>query len=175
VKIVSVDIETTGLDPQRHEVWEVACIPVDAPSHSFCYQLPATLNGAEATALEVGRFRSRYLEPKAGQAIQRWPSGAITIVSLDEALKRIEQELQDAQLLGCSVHFDANFLAELLARGGRSALWHHRYLDLGSFAAGAWGAKHALSSKAMSDRVPNLDAHRRWDRRRRRPGPPASL
>lgn len=157
--IVSVDIETTGLHPKRHETWEVAIVPVDDIKAGFCYQLPVTLVGADREALDVGRFTERYWCPRPGRAIRRWPSGAITSEPLDQVLGRIASALAGAHLLGCSVHFDANFLAELLERANYPARWHHRYLDLGSFAGGAWDAKGPLSGRAMADRYPNPEAH----------------
>lgn len=163
-RIVSIDIETTGIDPQSHETWEVAVVPLEGiegrEPEPRCYQLPVTLVGAESEALKVGGYRDRYLDVAPGTAVRRWPSGAVTVELLHEALLWTHEQLRDATLLGCSVHFDASFLAELFRRQGYNpAPWHHRYLDLGSYAGGAWGAKSALSSRAMADRYPNDAAH----------------
>jgi DNA polymerase III epsilon subunit-like protein len=160
-RLVSVDIETTGLDPQRHEIWEVALVPVNPYEDSWCYQLPVTLIGASGEALEIGGFSERYGAPGPNFVIRRWPSGASSPEGLEGALRCIYNQLNGATLLGCSVHFDASFLAELFRKHGflDPEPWHHRYLDLGSFAGGAWGVKHALSSKAMSDRYTNANAH----------------
>jgi hypothetical protein len=163
-RIVSIDIETTGLDPTAHETWEITIVPLEGiEGHrpdARCYQLPVTLIGAESEALEIGRFGDRYTKPLPGVAVRRWPSGASTTEPLTGVLLWIHEQLRDATLLGCSVHFDASFIAELFRRQGfNPAPWHHRHLDLGSFTAGAWGAGNALSSLAMSDRIPNPDAH----------------
>lgn len=165
MRLVSVDIETTGLDPTRHETWEVAIVPLEGRQGRRIdprgYQLPVSLVGADSKALEVGGFRERYeMPPTATISMRHLPNGTGTLELLDEGLRWLHTELTDAHLLGCSVHFDAAFLAELFRRHGLGPEpWHHRYLDLGSYAAGAWGAKKPLSSKAMSDRVPNFDAH----------------
>jgi DNA polymerase III epsilon subunit-like protein len=162
MNIVSVDIETTGLNHRRHEVWEAALVPINPAftNDCWCYQLPITDAGAEDAALKVGGFGERYTNPGAGLVTRRWPSGTTSVEGLPGALNRMHHELTGATLLGCSVHFDAAFLAELFARHGLTPEpWHQRYLDLGSFVGGAWGAKAALSSKAMPDRYPNEDAH----------------
>jgi len=164
LKIVSVDIETTGTDPSRHEAWEIAVVPLEGIQgrrpEKRCYQIPVTLVGSQYEALKVGDFYGRYTWPRPDAAHRIWDSGTTTQESLDGAFAWIFRELKDAQLLGCSVHFDAAFISELFRRHGFPAMpWHHRHLDLGSFAGGAWGAKHALSSKAMADRYPNEDAH----------------
>lgn len=160
MEIVSVDIETTGLDPTRHETWEIAVVPVGKKAVPRCYHLPITLVGAERRALKVGNFEGRYLDPAPGTAEHRWPAEGHRPEPLGEVIGWLHETLTDTQLMGCSVHFDASFLAELFRRHGLAPEpWHHRHLDLGSFAAGAWDAKHALSSKAMSDRIPNNRAH----------------
>jgi DNA polymerase III epsilon subunit-like protein len=163
MNLISVDIETTGLDPEQHEVWEVAVVPVHAPQSAYCYQLPVTLAGAEKEALEIGRFEDRYLHPRAGKSALR-DLGHLSCAEeapMQQALRDIYIDLSGARLLGCSVHFDARFLEALFRRAGYGvpAPWHHRHLDLGSFAGGAWGAKSALSSQAMTDRIPNPGAH----------------
>jgi DNA polymerase III epsilon subunit-like protein len=162
MNIVSIDLETTGLNHRRHEIWEAALVPVNPnfDRDCWCYQFPISGVGASAEALEIGGFADRYESPGAGMVIRRWPSGTTSVEGIEGALARMHALLDGATLLGCSVHFDAAFLAELFVRHGlQPEPWHHRYIDLGSFAGGAWGAKHALSSKAMSDRYPNEEAH----------------
>lgn len=71
-----VDCETTGLDPDRHEVWEVALIlRADAGETSQVWQLPVDLGRAEAKALEVGRFYEHY---RTQSTPGRAPRGGVT-------------------------------------------------------------------------------------------------
>lgn len=52
-----VDTETTGLDPDFHEIWEVGLIVND---EERLWQLPVDLKRADPKALEIGRFHERY-------------------------------------------------------------------------------------------------------------------
>lgn len=163
--LISVDIETTGLDPTRHEAWEIALVRVpdtddpDFTPFECCFHMPVTLIGAESKALEVGDFK-RYEYPVADTAIDitkdttvSSPVGNVTALLYDT--------LKGNRLMGMSVHFDAAFLEELFRRRGwEPAPWHHRYLDLGSFAGGAWGYGQPMSSSTLQEHhIPNAHPH----------------
>lgn len=53
-----VDTETTGLDPDRHEIWEVGLILRDGEGAEVEYewQLPVDLGKADPVALDIGQF-----------------------------------------------------------------------------------------------------------------------
>lgn len=172
-KIVSVDVETTGLVPGTHEVWEVGIVPVDSGREPMWYQFqPTELENAEASALNVGGFYERFdwiADPRYARDMlvegvikdedegTEAPSGSKAVTGGAEACWKIAKELEGATLLGQNVgSFDAPFLRELLRRYGHSPTWGHRFLDLGSYAAGAWGARNVLSSRAIADR---MEAH----------------
>lgn len=171
-KIVSVDVETTGLVPEFHEVWEVALVPLDSGREHMYYQFqPTDLTQSEATALKIGGFyknfdwignpiyaRDMLVEGviKDEEEATEKPSGHKAITGAAEACWRMAKELEGATLLGQNVHFDADHLTALLHKYGHAPTWNHRFLELGSFAAGAWGAKHVLSGAAIAER---MEAH----------------
>ena len=189
-KIVSVDLETTGLVVGKHEVWEVGIVPLDSGREHMHYQFqPLELEAAEPGALQVGGFYDRFDwigDPRYARDMlvegvikddedePTGPSGHKAVTGAAEACWRIARELEGATLLGLNVgSFDAPFLAALLRKYGHSPTWSHRYLDLGTFAAGAWGAKNVLSGKAVAERVAaygitndeahNASADARWN------------
>jgi DNA polymerase III epsilon subunit-like protein len=178
VRLISVDCETTGLDPLRHEVWEIALVPVcrypDDPDEvadtgpERLYQLPVNLNAAEPDALKIGGYNDRAMGVQPGRAYRWKPESGTTyedIPILGAALE-IQQALDGATLLGMSVHFDAGFIHEFLRKVlGRSTSppWHHRFLDLGSYAGGAERAGRSFASLTLADRIPNLNAHSALD------------
>lgn len=131
----------------------------DAEPREFCWHFPTTLLGAEERALDIGDYHGRYQHPDPGTAIVHPQNGMRVITDLDEALGTLSELLSGATLLGACVHFDAAFITELLRKGGKPADWHHRFLDIGSFAGGAWGDNKPLSTNALSDRIPNYGAH----------------
>lgn len=173
-KIVSVDIETTGLILDTHEVWEVGVVPLDSGREHLHYQFqPTELETADPQALQVGGFYERFdwiADPRFARDMRvegvvteedeetkqktEHPSGHKAITGAAEACWKIARELEGATLVGLNVgSFDSPFLASLLRKYGHSPTWSHRSLDLGSFAAGAWGAKASLSGKAVSERL----------------------
>lgn len=169
-KIVSLDLETTGLLVGTHEVWEVGIVPVDSGREQMHFQFqPMDLETADQQSLQVGEFYTRFdwiTDPRLARDMlvdgvvkdeeeqTESPSGHKALTGAAESLWRIAKELEGATLLGLNVgSFDAPFLASLMRKYGHSPTWSHRFLDLGSFAAGAWGAKAPLSGKAIADRL----------------------
>jgi hypothetical protein len=57
MSLAFIDTETTGLDPDRHEIWEIALIVDDQEYQWF---LPVDLGKADPIALNIGRFHERY-------------------------------------------------------------------------------------------------------------------
>ena len=116
MNLVFLDTETTGLDPDRHEVWEIAWAVNDGPIRST--QLPHSLRHADPTALSMNGYTKR---------------GGVTLL---EASIKLESEVKEALtgsiLVAANPAFDASFLR---ARWG-AAPWHYRLWDLEAFAAG---------------------------------------
>lgn len=174
MKLVSVDIETTGLDPSLHEAWEIAIVPIcqdrEDPDEvaetgpPLLYQLPVNLLHAEQPALEISRYHERAMGVQPGRAL-RWtgPNGDQRQTEIPIAAAAIEMAsvLKGACLVGMSVHFDAGFIAEFFRKTTVASRppWHHRHLDLGSYAAGAVGAGKALAGLSLADRIPNENVH----------------
>lgn len=69
-RLIVLDTETTGLDQNRHQPWEVAWCDItpavagDAPLASLPVRtmlLPHTVEGADPVALEIGRYEERFV------------------------------------------------------------------------------------------------------------------
>lgn len=171
-KIVSVDVETTGLIPGHHEIWEVGVVPVDSGREHMYYQFqPTDLENASAAALQIGSFYKcfdwigdpRFARDMLVQGVIKdeeegteSPSEHKAVTGAAEACWKMAGELEGATILGLNPHFDAAHLTVLFNKYGHAPTWGHRFLDLGSYAAGAWGAKNTLSGKAVADR---MEAH----------------
>lgn len=116
--LVYLDTETTGLDPTRHQVWEIAYAVDDGPIRSTLVR--HTLDNADADALDIGGYWER--------------ATGIT----NDALKaefELQALLAGATLVGANPAYDA---AMLRARWGR-APWHYRLLDIETYAMPALG------------------------------------
>lgn len=121
MSVVFVDVETTGLDPERAEVWEIALIAEDGAEHLW-YLRPDSLDGASPDALRVSRYYERT-------NIVRW----------DEPVAvawKVAQLTEGRHLVGAVPSFDAAFLARLLRRHDLVPAWHYRLVDVEALAAG---------------------------------------
>lgn len=153
-KYVFADTETTGLDPDRCEIWEIGAILREEgqPDKEYAWQIRPTLNGAEPTGLRIGRYYQRSLVTRAqpGEAWKlrhpnndpgdgerdpsRWTNAAI--VAADLALI-----LDGAFLVGAVPWFDERFLQRFLAQHNQTATNHYHLVDVETLAAGALGLK----------------------------------
>jgi DNA polymerase-3 subunit epsilon len=153
---IVVDVETNGLDPDRHVAVEVAWSNLDTgESGSFipAHHVPDVLAAADIQALQI----NRYVDRLATAAQDR--SG--------EATRALWNQLHGNTLAGCNPAFDAAFLAKMF-RDSRIDFvayqaWHHRLADLSAYAAGALGlapgALPGLSDVCQMLGVEQIDPH----------------
>lgn len=134
-RLAFVDTETTGLDPARHEVWEIAVALDDGPIHTW--QLPHSIATADPDALAIGGYARRY-DP--------------ALVDRD-ADTRLKAMLAGVTVVGSNPAFDT---AMLRARWG-VALWHHRLIAVESVALGVLGYDRPKGLAAVAD-----DMRRLW-------------
>ena len=124
---VFVDIETTGLDVDRHEVWEVGVILPGGGGARWC--LPVELGNADPEALRIGGYYERFWE---------------TPCRKETFAKEFEKLTRGATLVGANVRFDEAFLSKFLKANGACPGWHYRLLDVEAYAAGALGLPEPL-------------------------------
>lgn len=119
-QLAFVDTETTGLDPDRHEIWEVGLI-VDEMEHQWF--LPVDLGSADAIALKVGGFHDRY---------QCGPNPT----PLDEFSAEFASLTRGRHLVGAVVSFDEERLRKLLRANGACPEWHYHLIDVEAMIVG---------------------------------------
>lgn len=131
-RLVVLDIETTGLNPDVHEVWEIAWSLDFGPIQSMI--VPHALYRAESKALEVNGYNERgignHLVP-------------VDWVSREEDLRR---DLYDATILGANPAFDTAFLRR---RWKGYDGWHHRLFDIESYAAGVLNRNRPMGFREL--------------------------
>lgn len=113
---VYIDTETTGLDPLRHQVWEIAYAVDDEPVRSQI--VLHSLYQADPDALKIGGHTDRC------NAISH-PFGDSSGFESD-----LRKALSGATIVGANPAFDAGFLA---ARWGTRP-WKYRLLDVEAYA-----------------------------------------
>ena len=139
MNIAFLDIETTGLDPLKHEIMEVAVIlrkdsPIEAEQYLH-FSLPISEMRADPKALEINGYRERYSDLKA---IERTRGKGRSV---------LYDMLKDALVVGNNVQFDLRFIEQLL---GMSP-WYYAPLDLKAYAAGMCGLARPASTAFLEE------------------------
>ncbi|MEV6547926.1 3'-5' exonuclease [Streptomyces sp. NPDC051597] len=132
--LAAVDLETTGLDPARHDAWEIAIVRrgTDAAVSEYLWQKRPSeqaLLEADPEALEISGYYQRMAVPKDAEALNMITGDSLT---LGELFKQIHELLDTAILVGSNVGFDADFLRRMLG----AAPWHYRPVCVATLAAG---------------------------------------
>lgn len=119
-----LDLETTGLNPEVAEIWEIGAVLRDADGtrREQSAMFAPNLGTAEPEALRVGRFHERFDidlcdDPRAQAHI-------------------IASELAGRVLVTSNSGFDPDFLARFLRAHEVEPTWHFRPLNVQDLAAG---------------------------------------
>jgi DNA polymerase III epsilon subunit-like protein len=150
--IAFVDTETTGLDPRRHDAWEIAIIlrrPGQADLEHL-FQLHTSLADADPKALEIGRYKERFAVPIDEFAVELPTNTRITRTTLTEAdlMHSLMSLLDGATLVGSNPAFDDRFLTKLFNEAGLPPRWHYRTVDIATMAVGhLYGQAYTLTKQ----------------------------
>ena len=137
-----VDCETTGLDPDRHEVWEIAVIAAEHEprrvesddqgtsgvlrvTDEWRRQMqPSHLHQADPIALRIGRYWERR------------DDHVIPYLHHPHVALSVEELTRGRIMVGAVPSFDAAFLSRLLHEHNLPAGWHYQLLDVETLVAG---------------------------------------
>lgn len=143
-----LDLETTGLDPDRHDLWEIGIVYRDWASDEadteYCWQISRDLTNADPGALRVSRYYQRIqishrtpgrvrclTHPKPGRVGIDWD-----VVDVAEAVADLTA---GATIVAANVTFDVGFLERFLRTNGYAPAWDYHLIEVESYAAGALG------------------------------------
>lgn len=171
--IISLDLETTGLDPTKHVPWEIAwttAIHFEEGSTRELYvtdSCQAFLSGVEGAAcdpvgLTVGGFDRRY--PHAnGTGVQPWHVVQRALLAhldhvVDLAAHRWREtnpntyptpgDVYRVHLVGAVPQFDNRMLERWL--GWSHSLWHYHLIDVETLIAGRLGIRPPFDTDVMT-------------------------
>jgi DNA polymerase III epsilon subunit-like protein len=132
------DLETTGLDPDQHEIWEIGIIRRDPSGRDWehHWQIRPTeihlAQSADEKALEIGRYWDRMVVPSDYQYAQIDRDGRPVAMDRKTLARDLTRLLDGAVLVGSNPAFDAAFLRYFLD----ATPWHYRTIDIATMAAG---------------------------------------
>tara|TARA_Y100000310_G_scaffold345569_1_gene466732 strand:+ start:4274 stop:4825 length:552 start_codon:yes stop_codon:yes gene_type:complete len=121
-----IDLETTGLDPERHEIIEIGCI--------VAKQVPQSGGGAKVEKIEEFDVKVKpenidNAEPDAlrvsGYNEMEWMFAA----ELSQAIKQLVEKTKDCVMVGHNVSFDQGFLEKAFEKTGIENKMHYHKLD----------------------------------------------
>jgi DNA polymerase-3 subunit epsilon len=126
-----VDLETTGLDADRHEIIEIGAV--------IARQLPQPGRGNDLEIIDQFEFKVRpeHLETSDPEALRINGYNAadwLFAVDLPKALETLSAKAEGAMLVAQNVSFDALFLDKAFARTGVSNKMDFHRIDLLSMA-----------------------------------------
>lgn len=137
MKLVAVDLETTGVSFLRDYIYEFGLVIEEGSSvteYSFCIPLRQPMP-KEADAV------NHYTERKeAGLLPPTWDTKF--------AFSTVLEILDEAVIVGHNVHFDMNFITMWFSRfRAAKPNWNHRLIDVGSLLLGRYPhVKYPVSS-----------------------------
>ena len=129
MSIVYIDVETTGLAPERHEVIEIGWVDGD---RSGRYIVPHIGITADPEALRINKYNERGLWDRS-----LWDE--------PDRIADLANRLEGKTLAGCNPRFDAAFLSRLFGWEP----WHYRLLDVQSYASAVLGELTPLSARDL--------------------------
>jgi DNA polymerase III epsilon subunit-like protein len=124
MSLAFIDIETTGLDPDRHLMWELAIIRRTAEVDSeFVWQFGVDLSQADSAAFRISHFYDRF-----GNIVGEY--------RVAEVARMVAKLLDGVTLIGAVPSFDAGFIGPWLRANGQCPTWHHRLRCVETLTAG---------------------------------------
>lgn len=138
--VVFIDTETTGLDPDRHELWEIALIDASGEETSFQPQI-RRLDLADPGSLRLVRFYER-----TSDADWYWQDR-------EHVARGIAEMTAGLHLVAAVPSFDATFLSAFLRAHGLREAWHYHLVDVEALAAGKLGMAPPWDSADLAKRL----------------------
>jgi oligoribonuclease len=143
MRLPFIDLETTGLDPEKDFVLEVGCVVVDLPTFEevAAKRWVVGFNKAQPSAkglnihpkvLSMHTLNGLWQDCEDANT-RRVPDGVPCVNDADAQLQRflLDHDCQDMQLAGANPGFDRGFMRKHLP--GAEKLLHYRNFDTNTF------------------------------------------
>lgn len=161
IPLIFLDTETTGLQPDRHTIWEIGWITAvhDADARRLTlnkgYQATVPLGysalvKADPDALKVGHYEQRKTDGlREREAVIADLTAAIAQVMAQAGTDKVPH------FVGAVPGFDHAMLAQNWVGwpGFGEGLWHYHLIDVETLAAGKLGVPPPYTSSALSEQM----------------------
>ncbi len=122
-----IDLETTGFDPERHEILEIGGIIVK--------QIPVEGRGPKLEVIEEFEYKVKpeHLEtadPEALRINSYNDADWLFASNLESVMKEVQTKTADCIMAGQNVYFDFKFLEAAFKKTGLENKMHYHRLDL---------------------------------------------
>lgn len=168
--VVFLDTETTGLDPDKHSIWEVALITPDGAEH--VWQFPVDEITADPFALNIGRWWDRqwsttnevdplnaiYEAHTSKSRRKYFPEEGKAITPDGRWCRYFRDLVGTAHIVGAVPSFDEERLRRLLLSHGVRQRWHYHLIDVEALAVG-----YLCGRRAEADPDRSHDHGPPWD------------
>ncbi|MWA08830.1 3'-5' exonuclease [Streptomyces sp. BA2] len=147
-----IDTETTGLDADHHDAWEIAVIHrrPGHPDAEYLWQIRVSLAEADPEALDLNGYHKRFAVPEGEMAV-RLATGSTPDarpVSGRDLMLDLMGILDGSVLVGSNPAFDERFLTKLFRQAGTTPAWHYRTRDVATMAVGhLYGQAYTLTKQ----------------------------
>lgn len=142
MSVVFIDTETTGLDAEKHVIWDLAIIEEDGTEHQWFFRPPCLcVEHADPIALDIGKFygRTEYNEVSwiKGERSWHWSN-------LPEALEQVRKLTWNKHLVGAVPSFDEERLRLLMETFRIPHKWHYHLIDIEALAVGYLAGRESI-------------------------------
>ncbi|MEI6494820.1 MAG: 3'-5' exonuclease [bacterium] len=126
-----IDLETTGLNPEKHEIIEIGCI--------IAKQIPQDKLGAKIEIIEEFELKVRpehleTAEPEALRINGYNDADWLFAVDLKKAMELISEKTKDCVMVGLNIAFNAEFLDQAFTKTGIKNQMHFHKIEVMSMA-----------------------------------------
>lgn len=149
MKLAFVDLETTGLDPEVHEPWEVALktFVLDPEAGTLDRRDTYTafpVHSLATASSDALRLTSYYDRVRRDDTV---------FTATEEVAHEVAVRTAGHHLVGAVPSFDAAFLNRMLRDNGLAPAWHYHLMDVEAIAVGATGWRGPWKSDDLSKRL----------------------
>lgn len=139
--LVFIDIETTGVDFNRHEVTEVSFIRREIDGRETSVEM--LMQAQRLDLADVGALKLQHYYERRDPIIKPEPEEMrVTLWSRAQVAATVARWTAGSFLVGISLAFDWRFLHDLIVAEGLQPAWDFHLIDVNNFAAGRLGWGH---------------------------------